>query len=259
MEETVLQEIGVTLRELVRQEIWGQMRNNFDMAYGRWKVLNEHRLTNWMFAALGALDTSVSLPQTTRVKRLKFLRNRLDHSLQTAAGLVDFLERLQEFQTGSERFRRQLYVYLGHYAGGAEVTVTALTIVENVSFIAVSILASIISLGAAPAAAGAAGIGEALLGAAARTFVITQMQHQADRLGRTMAGDVVPWSETRDDLYGSAVDTLSSAMLGQLTQRLLPGMSTTLNRVVREELANDQTSREMLLSLTRFRIQSMLN
>ena len=241
-----------------RTQVWpraGGPDSLFHSYYRIWQHHNRYHSVNlflWTVEALGR----ATLPPASHVNRIRRLNARLGRSI-SASRIDDFYEGLGEYNRLQGRFVRDMRVYLDRVIGGTGTLITVSEITRDASFLTLSVAAGILTGGASTAAeVAAASAGTALLRTAASSFLITQLEHSATNLGRTMAGERVTYAETGSEIVTDAIASLTDAGLGAVVGRFLEPLTGDVTTFARREIERGSLIRGMSLEISNSQLQS---
>ncbi|QYK43360.1 MAG: hypothetical protein KF887_09835 [Paracoccaceae bacterium] len=240
------------LVRMVRLQVWGRAGgpdSYFQSYYRIWQSHSRYHDINlflWTVEALGG----ATLPSSANVNRLRNL-NRALNSCLTPRRIGEFFRRFPEYDRRQGRFVRDMRRYLDRVVGGTGTLITIAEVTRDASFFTLSVCAGILTAGASTAAeAAAVTTGSALMRSAASTFLISQIEHCATNIGRTMAGERVTYSETGSEIMNDAIGALTDAMLGEVVGHFLEPLVGDVTTFARREISRGNLTGGMSMEIT---------
>jgi len=256
-------EFRSTLQRLIREvrvNVWLKSSMPFILKHDRWLWHYRERghPIHWIIEAVGGAD----LPSTTTANSLKRRHDRLERLLNPT-GIVTFFDRFDQWQREAARFRSAMRNYLNDFDAGGGISVRVLTVTRDGSFITLGLCAALLSGGAtlsasAAAAAATEGAAAALVRSAATSFVIKEIKNGATRLGRTLAGETVTVEDTLREIGGSALSSVSDAMLGGIIGRFIAPLKSQLTAGAMREIRSGRLASGVAVELTNSQIVSAI-
>lgn len=248
---------------LVRQtriQVWNRVGgpdSMFSSYYHIWEQHNRCHAINIFVLTMEVLG-SAHLPDASWANRLRRQQRQLERLLRPNT-LARFFDRLPRFVRDQGRFVRAMQTYRSRMIDGANATVRILEITRDTSFLTLSVCATILSAGAASGAAATAATTTRALGeAAARQFLLTQIQHSATRLGRSMAGERVTARETVNDIVSTAIDSVRDAGLGAIVGHFMGPLTNQLSTYAAREVARGNILRGVAAEMSKSKIEGVL-
>lgn len=247
-------EVQTVLRRLVsefRQRVWLPASSSFIYRYGRWEWHYNERNhpIHWVIEAVGGAD----LPQAGTARRLKRRHDQLAR-LMNPQSISQFFAGFNNWQRDAARFRQSMRQYLNDFDAGGGTSVQILTITRDASFVTLQVCAALSTGGAsvsasAAAAAATQGAGAALVRSAATTFVVNEIRNGATRLGRTMAGETVTVQDTLNEIGGSALSSVSDAMLGEILGHFMRPLKDMVTQAAMREIRSGRMMNGVTLEI----------
>ena len=252
LEDADAERVLTQLARQVRTQIWnraGGPDSYFQSYYEIWQRHNRYHSVNlflWAVEALGGAE----LPSASTVNRIRSLNRTLGSSL-TPRRIGTFFREFPDYNRRQGRFVRDMRRYLDRVIGGTGTLITISEYTRDASFLTLSACASILTAGGSTAAeVAAASVGSALMRSAATNFLISQIEHSATNLGRTMAGERVTYSETGDEIVSDAVGALTDAMLGEVVGHFIGPLTGEVTTFAQREIARGNLTRGMSMEIT---------
>jgi hypothetical protein len=250
------------MRQLIRHtrfNIWNHISSPFCHSYRNWSWHYSQRSNpiHWIIEAAGGAN----LASATFANRVKRRHDRLDRSI-SPTGILYFYQNLNSCQSDMVSFRRSMRRYLRSFNAGGGRTIRALTITRDVSFMTLQVCAALVSGGATAGAsaglAAAGGASAALVRTAATGFVINEMRNSSTRLGRTLAGETITTQETLREIGGTALSSVSDAMLGQIIGRFLGPLKDQLRTAALREIQGGRLASGVAIEATNSQIDAAI-
>ncbi len=244
-----------------RIQVWagiGGPNSQFQHYYDRWRYHNRAHSVN-LFLLVAETLGGATIPDESWANRLRRRQQQIGRMIRP--NTIDrFFREVVIFNRNQARFVRAMKRYLNRVEGGSETTVTILELTRDGSFLVLSACAALLSGGASSgqAVAAATSVSRTLVQAAARQFVVTQLQNSATRLGRSMSGERVTARETVADITTTAITSVRDAMLGEIVGKFMAPLTGSLARYAERAVSRGQILRGVGAEIGRGQIEGVI-
>lgn len=244
------------LRRLVfvtRQYLWLHNRFRFDDHFRAWEQHNRGHSVNVVLWAVEAVG-GANLPPASLARRLKRQRDQIDRTLNPRQ-IDKFFPRYGRWQPAATRFCNDMARYREAMMLGTARTIRVLEVTRDASFMTLQVCAGILTGGSSAAATTA---GATMLRAAGQAFVIQQLEHQATRLGRSMAGQNVTIDETARDVGDSAINAVRDAALGEVVNRFMKPLVGVVQDAALREVSRGRLAEGVAMGVAEDRMRAVV-